>query len=568
MEGKEYAAFSKFLQTHAITHQLRCPYTHEQNGYAKRKHRHIIEMGLSLLAKASMHLKFWGEAFQIAFYLINKFSTPTLHKSTPLSLLFQRSPNYHDHKIFGCSCYPYLRPYNKHKIQYRSTQCVFLGYSSKNKGYLCLASTTKTYITSPLTTISSTMSIRVVVQFVPNSFEEVYAIVKDSNLLVDAQTEPKTVKVALCTPHWREAMQQEYDTFLKTKTWSFIPLPLGRKAIRCKWVFKVKSVNEISGNTPCLLKSMMSYLFALMEKLLNLDIPISNICQRKNLWGHVDGNAPTPNRDQDNIAHAKWEVKDAQASSPISCIETMYHHWMHVSMIYCMKNNAFLSSPSLKSVTPQFLFYGRGCHKEQKSSNVPMAYVQFGHYASIYSKKICNYCKKDGHIINEFLTRSTRRTTTIFTTTVNSSMPSSFPNPTPIQQNAPTNVSILTPKMHPLLWDSQDQHSRKMIVKRPKHLGHPNSNVLHDMLKSGFLGNKHTPSLNTVHFDCISSNHDKSKILPFPTHHLHVTKPFDIIRMYKYFVTFIDDYSHFTLVYILLLKDEVFSTFKFFYVYF
>ncbi|RDX80671.1 hypothetical protein CR513_38754, partial [Mucuna pruriens] len=78
--------------------------------------------------------------------------------------------------------------------------------------------------------------------------------------------------------------------------------------------------------------------------------------------------------------------------------------------------------------------------------------------------------------------------------------------------------------------DYRDQHSRKIIVKGPKRLGHPNSNVLHDMLKSGFLGNKHTPSLNVVHFDCISYKLGKSKILPFPTHHPNATQPFNIIH--------------------------------------
>nr|KYP40130.1 Retrovirus-related Pol polyprotein from transposon TNT 1-94 [Cajanus cajan] len=113
-----------------------------------------------------------------------------------------------------------------------------------------------------------------------------------------------------------------------------------------------------------------------------------------------------------------------------------------------------------------------------------------------------------------------------------------------------------------------------------RRLGHPNSNVLHDMLKYGFLGNKHTPSLNDIHFHCIPCKLGKSKILPFPTHQSHVTQPFDIIHSdvwgvapvtshahYKYFVTFIDDYSRFTWVYFLRSKDEVFATFKFFYAY-
>ncbi|RDY12219.1 hypothetical protein CR513_03013, partial [Mucuna pruriens] len=31
--------------------------------------------------------------------------------------------------------------------------------------------------------------------------------------------------------------------------------------------------------------------------------------------GHIDGNTPTPNKDQDNVVHTKWEVKDAQNST-------------------------------------------------------------------------------------------------------------------------------------------------------------------------------------------------------------------------------------------------------------
>ena len=49
-------------------------------------------------------------------------------------------------KCFGCTCYPYLRDYNKHKFDYHSSKCIFLGYSPVHKGYKCLHSSGKIYI--------------------------------------------------------------------------------------------------------------------------------------------------------------------------------------------------------------------------------------------------------------------------------------------------------------------------------------------------------------------------------------------------------------------------------------
>jgi hypothetical protein len=41
-------------------------------------------------------------------------------------------------RTFGCACGPNLRPYNNHKLQFRSKQCTFLGYSLSHKGFKCL----------------------------------------------------------------------------------------------------------------------------------------------------------------------------------------------------------------------------------------------------------------------------------------------------------------------------------------------------------------------------------------------------------------------------------------------
>jgi hypothetical protein len=124
-----------------------CPHAHQQNGAAKRKHRHIVEVGLALLAHASIPLKYWEDAFVAPTYLINRTPSRVIHYETPLERLFQQKPDYSSLRVFGCACWPNLHPYNTHKFQFRSKQCVFLGYSPLHKGFKCLdPSTGRVYV--------------------------------------------------------------------------------------------------------------------------------------------------------------------------------------------------------------------------------------------------------------------------------------------------------------------------------------------------------------------------------------------------------------------------------------
>lgn len=56
----------------------------------------------------------------------------------PFEKLYGVKPDYSMLKVFGCECYPMLRPYNQHKLDFRSAQCIFLGYSTQHRGYKCL----------------------------------------------------------------------------------------------------------------------------------------------------------------------------------------------------------------------------------------------------------------------------------------------------------------------------------------------------------------------------------------------------------------------------------------------
>ena len=126
--GSEFLKLTSFFQQTSINHLLTPPYTPQHNGAAERRHRHIVEMGLALLHQVSLPPSFWTFAFQTATYLINCLPSKTTFMTCPFQLLFDAHPNYANLRVFGCLCFPWLRPYTRNKLEPRSKPWVFLDY--------------------------------------------------------------------------------------------------------------------------------------------------------------------------------------------------------------------------------------------------------------------------------------------------------------------------------------------------------------------------------------------------------------------------------------------------------
>ena len=108
------------------------------NGKAERKHRLITETRLTLLVTTSLLLDFWDEAFLIATYVINRLPSFNNNGESPFEIINRQKTILFFHEI--------LRLYNKNKFDFKSHKCVFLGFTSNQKGYKCLSPSGKVYV--------------------------------------------------------------------------------------------------------------------------------------------------------------------------------------------------------------------------------------------------------------------------------------------------------------------------------------------------------------------------------------------------------------------------------------
>jgi hypothetical protein len=61
------------------------------------------------------------------------------------------------------------------------------------------------------------------------------------NIFLVQSSDPQSYGEAAGNPFWESAMQEEYNSLLENQTLDLVPLPFGRKLVRCRWVYRTKS---------------------------------------------------------------------------------------------------------------------------------------------------------------------------------------------------------------------------------------------------------------------------------------------------------------------------------------
>ena len=285
--GGEYvnSDFEQYLVLQGIHHELTIRYSPEQNGVAERYNRTICESGRAMLNQSGLPKRFWAEAIATAVYVRNRLPTSSLAmKTTPHEMWYGRKPAISHLKVFGCVCYAHIPDQLRQKLDDKAESMVFVGYSTRSKGYRLYDPRTMKVVTrrdvqfhekrfdllDEQTTPKPAQSIDINVPPTPPTLDssldrvthqlrrserhhqppqrygiDEYAssIIHHSACLAGEIIEPSSYADAINNPqssHWLDAARSEYQALMENETWSLVELPKNRKAIGCKWVFKAK----------------------------------------------------------------------------------------------------------------------------------------------------------------------------------------------------------------------------------------------------------------------------------------------------------------------------------------
>jgi len=294
--GGEYTskALKEFCEGKGIEIQYTSPYCPQQNGHAERLNRTLCEKGRSLLIEGNLPKEMWNEAIQTAAYLLNRSYTTALNNVTPAELWFGSKPDISNLRVFGCKAYLLKPNHTRNKFDEKSELFTLIGYN--NHGYRLWDPKNKRIINGRNIKFDETNKAngltqvfmesdqmpeaRKIEQAVDYQHEIVTSAENNENhydsdtdlnkTLIKPSTRPKretqppvwtkdyyTAHTSTIenigepfsyeeaingneSAEWEQAMKEEINSLNKNHTWSLVKLPEGKKAIGCKWTFKIK----------------------------------------------------------------------------------------------------------------------------------------------------------------------------------------------------------------------------------------------------------------------------------------------------------------------------------------
>ncbi|PNY01125.1 putative LRR receptor-like protein kinase, partial [Trifolium pratense] len=118
-----------------IQHEFSAPITPQQNGVVERKNITLQESARVMLHAKNLPHHFWAEAMSTSCYIHNYVTLRTGTSTTLYELWKGRRPTVKHFHLFGSKCYILANKEPRRKLDPKSEEGIFLGYSTNSRAY-------------------------------------------------------------------------------------------------------------------------------------------------------------------------------------------------------------------------------------------------------------------------------------------------------------------------------------------------------------------------------------------------------------------------------------------------
>nr|CAN80650.1 hypothetical protein VITISV_022906 [Vitis vinifera] len=297
--SRYYITFIDDSSRKGIRMEKTIPRTPQQNGVTKRMNRTLNERARSMMLHAGLPKTFWVDAVSTAAYLINRGPSVPIEFRLPEEVWSGKEVKFSHLKVFCCVSYVHIDSDARSKLDAKSKICFFIGYGNEKFGYRFWDEQNRKIIKSRnvifneqvmykdrSTVVSDVIEIDQKKSEFVNLDELTESTVQKGgegdkenvNLQVDLSTpvaevrrssknirppqryspvlnyllltdggEPECYDEALQDENsskWELAMKDEIDSLLGNQTWELTELPVGKKALHNKWVYRIKNEHD------------------------------------------------------------------------------------------------------------------------------------------------------------------------------------------------------------------------------------------------------------------------------------------------------------------------------------
>ncbi|KAJ9566856.1 hypothetical protein OSB04_002822 [Centaurea solstitialis] len=137
-----------YLESVGIKHTFAAVRTPQQNGVVERRNRTLVEAARMMLAYSKLPMFLWAEAVDTACYTQNRSIVNNRFGKTPYELINNQVPNIAHFRVFGCRCFVMNDRDDRDKLQAKSDEAIFIGYSKNSIAYRVYNKRTKMVIES------------------------------------------------------------------------------------------------------------------------------------------------------------------------------------------------------------------------------------------------------------------------------------------------------------------------------------------------------------------------------------------------------------------------------------